>query len=329
MFKKKLCVLLVSLGAAALPVASGAAELITIGTISDPGYDSALWALNNGKVKDPAIEVKVTAVPIPAMLQAAMTRQYNILPNGILGVAQLAEQGIPARIVGTQIRYNPKGRSADIWVKKDSPYKTIRDLKGKTIGVVAFEAQNVVSVRAVIAERYGMNASVVGGDFRWVQMPPAQYEAALLADRVDAVNFSNVPSYTATKGGQYRSVLHGSAELQEMYGGPMASVITQAYQEDLDKRPDAYVAALRLMKASAAYVLANQNEVFGSVAAKFKMDPEDLKVWFTTFATMPYALGPTDKQVFKKSWESGNKLGVLKKVPDNVDSLVWSKAVFE
>ena len=57
---------------------------------------------------------------------------------------------------------------------------------GKTIGVVAFEAQNVVSVRAVIAERYGMNASVVGGDFRWVQMPPAQYEAALLADRVDA-----------------------------------------------------------------------------------------------------------------------------------------------
>lgn len=130
MFKKKLCVLLVSLGAAALPVASGAAELITIGTISDPGYDSALWALNNGKVKDPAIEVKVTAVPIPAMLQAAMTRQYNILPNGILGVAQLAEQGIPARIVGTQIRYNPKGRSADIWVKKDSPYKTIRDLKG-------------------------------------------------------------------------------------------------------------------------------------------------------------------------------------------------------
>lgn len=329
MFGKSIRVLLLSLGAFAVPGAAGAADLITVGTISDPGYDSALWALANGKVRDPAIEVKITAVPIPAMLQAAMTRQYNILPNGILGVAQLAEQGIPARIVGTQIRYNPKGRSADVWVKKDSPYKTIRDLKGKTIAVVAFEAQNVVSVRAVIAERYGMNAAVVGGDFRWVAMPPAQYEAALLADRVDAVNFSNVPAYTATKGGAYRSVLHGSQELQEMYGGPMASVITQAYQEELDKRPEVYVAFLKLMKASAAYALANQNEVFGAVAPKYKMDPEDLKTWFTTFAVMPYALGPTDKQVFRKSWESGHKLGVLKKVPDSVDSLVWSKAVTE
>ena len=64
--------------------AASAAELIKMGSIADPGYDSALWAMVNGKVKDPAIEVQVDSMTIPAMMQAAMTQQYHILPNGAL-----------------------------------------------------------------------------------------------------------------------------------------------------------------------------------------------------------------------------------------------------
>jgi ABC-type nitrate/sulfonate/bicarbonate transport system substrate-binding protein len=143
------------------------------------------------------------------------------------------------------------------------------------------------------------------------------------------VTFSNVAAYTSPKNNGYRSVLHGSKELLEMYGGPMTSVVNIAYQADLDKRPQAYVAFLNLVKASAAYAMAHQDEVFNAVAPKYKMSPADLKTWFTTYAVMPYALGPTDKTVFKKSWDSGIKLGILKKAPDNVDSVVWSKAVYE
>ncbi len=69
-----------------------------------------------------------------------------------------------------------------------------------------------------------MNADIVGGDFKWVEMPHAQFEAVLQSGRVDAAAFSNVPSYTLTKGGAYRSVLHGSKELQTMFGGPMPSL---------------------------------------------------------------------------------------------------------
>ena len=247
--------------------------------------------------------------------------------QGVLAIPQMRESGIPVRIVSTLLRYHPDGHSADLWVKKDSPYKTIKDLKGKTIAVTTTEAQNVISIRWVISEQFGMNADTVGGDFKWVEMPHSQFEAALQSGRVDAVAFSNVSSYTLTKGGAYRSVLHGSKELEQMLGGPMPSLFMLGYDPDLNKHPDTYVAALKLLKTSAAYVLTHQDEVFSAVAPKFKMTKQDVQTWFTTFAQMPLALGPTDKMVMVKAWALGAKYGMLKKAPTSADELVWAKAV--
>jgi ABC-type nitrate/sulfonate/bicarbonate transport system substrate-binding protein len=328
LIRKSIGMLGLALALHALP--ASAAETITYGSLPDPGYDAVVWAIEKGKVSDPNVTIKVERVSsIPALMQAAMTQQFNLLPNGILSMPQMRESGLPIQIVSTLLRYHPQGHSADLWVKADSPYKTMQDLKGKTIAVVSGEAQNVISVRWVIAERFGMNADLVGGDFRWVEMPQAQFESALQAGRVDAATFSNVPSYTATKGGAYRSLVHGSKELEQMFGGPMPSLFIFGYETDMNKRPEAYVAAAKLLKASAEYVLKNPDEVFAAVAPKYKMSKEDLQTWFTTFAQMPLALGPTDKKVMMKAWEAGFKMGMLKKVPVSPDELVWSKAVME
>ena len=294
MFAKTTRRFLLSVGIAALIPAGGAAatELIKIGSIADPGYDSALWALVNGKVKDPSIKVQVDAMTIPALIQAAMTQQYNILPNGILAVPQMVEQGIKVRIVGTVLRYHPAGHSDDLWVMKGSKIKKATDLKGKIVGVTTVEAQNVISIRAILSEHFGLNAASIGGDIKWAQLPRTQLEAALRTGRIDAAAFSNVQAYFATKGGAYRSVLHGSKLLKEMYGGPMPSVVLTAYEPDLDKRAPAYIAALKLLKASAKYVLTHQKEVFSAVAPKYKMSAADLQKWFTTYAVMPVCARP-------------------------------------
>jgi ABC-type nitrate/sulfonate/bicarbonate transport system substrate-binding protein len=321
-------VLTMALGIAALPAT--AAEVITYGSLPDPGYDAVVWAIENGKISDPNVSIKVERLSsIPALMQAAMTAQFNLIPNGVLAVPQMRESGIPVKILSTLLRYHPEGHSADLWVTKDSPYKTIQDLKGKTIAVTSGEAQNVISVRWVIGDRYKMNADIVGGDFRWVEMPHAQFEAALQSGRVDAAAFSNVASYTLTKDGAYRSVLHGSEELAKMYGGPMPSLFILGYEPDLAKRPDAYMAAGKLLKASAAYVLKNPDEVFSAVAPRFKMSKDDMQTWFTTFAEMPLALGPTDKKVMMGAWQSGVKYGMLKKAPASPDEIVWPNAIMQ
>jgi NitT/TauT family transport system substrate-binding protein len=59
------------------------------------------------------------------------------------------------------------------------------------------------------------------------------------------------------------------------------------------------------------------------------MTKDDVQVWFQTFAQMPLAIGPTDKAVMMKAWQTGAKYGMLKKVPASPDDLVWSKATMQ
>lgn len=310
--------------------AATAAETITYGSLPDPGYDAVVWAIENGKVSDPNVTLKIERVSsIPALMQAAMTQQFNLMPNGVLSLPQMRESGLKVKVLSTLLRYHPEGHSADIWVMPNSPYKTIQDLKGKTIAVVSGESQVVISVRWAISERFGMNADLVGGDFRWVEMPQAQFEAALQSGRVDAAQFNLVPSYSATKDGKYRSVLQGSKELDRMFGGPMPSNLLFGYEDDMNKRPEAYVAVGKLLKASAEYVLKHPDEVFAAVAPKYKMSKDDLQTWFLTYAQMPMSVGPTDKSVMMKAWQIGLKTGMLKKMPDSADELMWSKAIMQ
>ena len=80
----------VALGVAALP--AGAQEVITYGSLPDPGYDAVVWAIENGKVTDPSVTIKVERVSsIPALMQAAMTAQFNMIPNGVLAIPQMRE----------------------------------------------------------------------------------------------------------------------------------------------------------------------------------------------------------------------------------------------
>lgn len=308
-----------------------AAETLKMGAISDPGYHAALWAILNKKVSDPSLEFTIDLMPIPAMIQASMTGQYDILPNGVLAVPQQKEAGIDTVILGSMIRHipGPDNHTTDLWVKNDSPIKSVQDLKGKRVAVTSLEAQDVIFRRAVLAEKYKMNAAALGGDFSWVEIPAPQFEAALESGQVDAVAFSNVLAYRIANSGKYRSVFQGANDLKEMYGGPAVSVLLTAPKDKVEAKPEVYKAATQLLKKSAEYVLAHQDEVFADVAPQYKMTKEDLQGWFTTYAGMPFAMGPTDKQVYEAAWKSGANLGLLSKAPSGADEFIWEFVVKE
>lgn len=307
-----------------------AQETMRMGAISDPGYEAALWALMNGKVSDPSLTLTVDLMPIPAMIQASMTGQYDILPNGTIAIAQQHEAGIDTVILGSMIRRisGPQNHTTDLWVLADSPVQDLDGLAGKKIAVTSIEAQDVIYRRSVMEEKYGYNADSLGGDFDWVEIPSTQFESALQTGSVDAVAFSNVSAYQVTFDDRYRSVFQGAPDLEEMLGGPPVSVVVSAPRERVEDKPEAYKAATQLLRQSALYALENQDEVFGAVAAKYDMSKEELQGWFTTFAGMPFALGPTDAQTIQAQWGAGQKLGILQDVP-NVEDFIWEFAVRE
>ena len=136
--------------------------------------------MENGKVSDPGATLKIERVSsIPALIQASMTQQFNLIPDGALAIPRLRESGVMVEVVATMMRFNPEGNAIDLWVTADSPIQTVEDLKGKTVAVVSAELPAIVYLRWAMAERHGMNADTVGGDVNWVEMPPAQFETAL------------------------------------------------------------------------------------------------------------------------------------------------------
>lgn len=309
--------------------AAWAAEKVTVGMIADPGYHSAMWAILNGKVSDPNVEVSVDFMPIPAAHQAALSQQYDIMPNGTNAIPALAEQGLPVRVLATVIRYLPGDDVVQpgLWVRKDSPIQNLADLKGKSIAVQSVSAGDVVSRRAIMQELYGYNVSAIGGDFNWVEIPGSQFEAALEAGRVDAAAFSNVKAYQISKSPDYRAVMHGGADLVKLYGAPLPAILLFTYQTKIDEKPEAIATAAKLLAQSAQYLKEHQDEVFADVAPKYNMNPADLKGWFTEFGEMPYTLKQSDKDVMVKSWATAVKLGILTKAPDTADGLIAPQAV--
>lgn len=89
---------------------------------------------------------------------------------------QLRRQGTPIKIVHLGHR-----DGTTIIVKKDSPYKTIADLKGKKMAIPHnYSNQRILLVREM--DKYGMKPE----DLTLVSYPPPEHAATLQAGKVDA-----------------------------------------------------------------------------------------------------------------------------------------------
>ena len=88
----------------------------------------------------------------------------------------LADRGVPARIVALGHR-----SGAVIMVRKESPYRTFADLKGKRIAIPSRFAVDHLFVRRLMKEQ-GLQTS----DVTLVEIAPPDMPAALLANAVDA-----------------------------------------------------------------------------------------------------------------------------------------------
>ena len=91
-------------------------------------------------------------------------------------VMDLADKGVPVKVVALGHR-----SGAVIMVRKDSPYKTFADLKGKRIAIPSRFAVDHLFVRKLMAA-----SGLKDGDLKMVELSPPDMPAALLANAVDA-----------------------------------------------------------------------------------------------------------------------------------------------
>jgi NitT/TauT family transport system substrate-binding protein len=302
-----------------------AKEKVTLAYLLDPVYESFLYALKTGKVKSDAIEIDATPMSVPATMQAMATKQFDVVSTSTFSIPEGQARGLDVRILSVAIRYRKDGLGGDLWVKGDSPYKSIADLKGKTIASTSYTAASTTLVRIAISMKHGLNVKFENGDFQWVQIPTGAQATALATGRVEASTLLHTLVNQAQKSGTFRSILRPTVDIHEKYGVELATVVFVGYPDRLAARPAAFKEFNRMMKESRDYAMANLDEV-AAAAAGSKMPKTFLKDWLDTIASFPAAVSDDDVKSIRISWQASKDLGLIQNFTDP-EKIVWDGAV--
>jgi NitT/TauT family transport system substrate-binding protein len=305
---------------------AGAKEVITFGYLADPSHEAILWPLRNGKVKSDLIVVQPTGLQISALIQATSARTYDVIETAAMAIPRAREHGLDLLIMGTGLRYHTSGEGAGIWVKKDSPIKTIADLRGKRLAVYSLGSAGITLVRIALHDVYGLNVSLKGGDLEFVEMPAPAMPAALATGKVDAAALIHAQAYKAMQTGEFTPIAQTAQDLTNKFHLRMVSAVLAGYGEKLRAKPDVYREFQRVLRASMEYAKAHPNEVFPVVGKEFNIEPGFFSAWFSRFSDFPVVLSGQDVKAIALLWEKAKELDILKSYPP-IQETIWDKAL--
>jgi NitT/TauT family transport system substrate-binding protein len=304
-----------------------AKDTISFAYLLDPAYDAVVWPLTHGKVTSDTVDVTVKSLDIPALLQATGAKTYDVVMTAAIGVPQAKSRGLELSIMATALRNQAQGgKGGAIYVKADSPYRTMQDLKGKTLATQSMPSTGTTLMRIGLWKTYNMNVSFDGGDLRWVEVPATAMPGALLTGRIDAASLTHSEAYNARNSKEFRVVANLDDAINKAIGEPAVVAILAGYPEKLAAKPAAYEEFARMVKASADYTRAHIDEVSGALAKDTKMDPSFFADWLNEYTQVPMVVSDDDVKAIQRLWELSKELNIIKEYPP-AESMIWKDAI--
>ncbi|MCC2096655.1 MAG: ABC transporter substrate-binding protein [Hyphomicrobiales bacterium] len=309
----------------ALPAGASAKETISYAYLADPALDGILYAIRTGKVKSDKIDIKASALAIPALIQSTPAKRYDVIMNAVMAIPFAKRRGLDLVVLSSALR-GVGDLGAGIWVKKDSPAKTIADLKGKKIGNYALTSTGTTWIRIALRSKYKINVSYKGGDMNWVQIPAPALLSALESGRVDAATLIHAQAFKARQTGNYRLLAQTNKDIRDTFKVDTVSAVNVTYPEKLKAKPEAFREFNRVLRESVKYAVAHADEVGQDLAKTKKVDPKYFAAWIKDYSFFPGYISAEDRKAMQVLFEQSKEMGILKTVPD-VGKVIWKDAI--
>lgn len=231
-----------------------------------PAEDAKYWMMkrpeqfpNLGKTyKVEWVQFQGTAPMVQAMVAGAL----DCSTQGVLSLGQgAASAGLETYVVAQHVGEKPGGFSVYWAVKDDSPIKTVKDIKGKTVGINVL-GSGIYGPMAMYLKKNGIDPDK---DIKLVEAPFPTQEDAIRSGRID-VGVLNQPfaSRAEAKGGLRK--LFSIAD-----GVPNVVHIVEACKKSfVDKNPDLAAMYVRDLTTGMGKALANREETLKIVSEVFK-----------------------------------------------------------
>jgi ABC-type nitrate/sulfonate/bicarbonate transport system substrate-binding protein len=201
-------------------------------------------------------------------------------------------------------------------VRKNSPYKSLRDLKGKKIGNFS-RVTGAFFFSAVIAKEKGLD---IEKDFQAIPAATGALIALLERGEVEAINMFQPHVTKLVLTGRYRVLLDFDEELNAIFGSPPLKTGIATLKETAEKRPDLVKAVRGAYEDGIKLIKAGQDRDFFKAHAKefFNLTtPEEITVGMkNSQANFADQWGPSFFAAQNKILRQGIALGLLPKVGD-------------
>lgn len=293
---------------------------IKIAHLDDAGYEVMFYALKQGIIKSPKVKLKFQALPVPGLIQAMSSKQFDLIGTASIAVPKAVKRGLKVKIVS--LGSITKEESYGIFVKKASDIKSVKDLKGRKLGIHSLGAANVVQMKIVLQKKFGLNTSRVGGDLNFVEAPPLMLATLLARGGVDAIFGFGVGFYKASRHPDFRLLIKTAEEYKKLTGmlTPVEAYI--AFEDSIARNPEAIREVQRLFFESKKYYTAHGLEIVKEVAAKQKQDYNYLKWWFEKGWGSPFSLEKKWVDALDRYYQLAYEIGDLSYRP-NTEKLIW------
>ena len=296
--------------AAFVPPPAGAGQALTPISIatSAAGQSGYIAALIENKKLDAKYGIKITNMMMDFTEAANAVKLGRTLASSMQPstAVNLVKSGTDIRLIAPQIW------SGNSWVvKKDAPYKSFADLKGKKLGNFA-RVTGAYFFSAVIAKEQKLD---IEKDFQNVPAETGALIALLERGEVEAINMFEPHTTRLVMSGKYRVLLDFDIELENIFGAPPLKSSVGILKETVEKQP-ALVKAMRGSYADAIQIIkTGQDEDFFKSKAKelFNLStPEEVAAGFKqNQANAADKWGESFFQSQNKILQSGISLGLL------------------
>ncbi|MFQ4141290.1 sulfonate ABC transporter substrate-binding protein [Chlorogloeopsis sp. ULAP02] len=270
------------------------------------GYQKSLILLKAKGVLEKRLQpegVSVEWIEFPAGPQLLEAMNVGSIDFGHAGESP----PIFAQAAGTPLTYvagiAPSPQGSAILVAKNSPIKTVADLKGKKVAFQKGSSAHYMLVQ--ILEKYGLKYT----DIQPIYLPPADARAAFVKGSIDAWTIWD-PFYAAAEKSANARVLIDGTGINKQGGYYLAT------RKFATEQPEIIKAVLEEIQKLEEWSDQNRDEVAGILAPVLGIDLDTMK---KASSRRKFGVVPIDENLIAIQQQVADKFYELKLIPKQID----------
>ena len=275
-----------------------------------------MGARDAGVFKKHGIDLDVDPRPFAGYLAAMPAKQGVAATYSGLEAISKINQGLDWAVIGGGLTV-----IQDIYVRKDSPFKTVNDLRGKRVGVWSTGAGAYKAARAAVLESSGLD---LAKDTQFSQLEAPALFKLLEKGSIDAmINISSFTIKAESEPDKFRSIFSPNEYWKKKTGYPIVwSAPLVAWKSWIDENPTRAKNFAAATEDSFRWLRDPANldaavKKYGELAGV--SDPATVATYKRLFAEKRIFLAEWNQKVVNSQWqflELAKKYGILDKVPD-------------